>query len=281
MTVLIDSSARSQWPEFDLLAQTQGESFWQAYKRARPFSHLVIDDLFPAPALRAMEQEFELASNTIWREYLGGLQRKQGTPPDTRLPPAVQDYFNLIYSGPFLRFLSRITGIYDLIPDPALYGGGMHQVAAGGNFELHVDFHKHPRTGLINRLAVITYLNDGWTAEDGGALELWEMNPPRRVTSVLPEFGRTVIMEQSSRSAHGHPTPVREGRQRRSAIAYFYTSGRAGHGSDSLRTTYVAHSGHTRSQRAELYLRQRLPRFIIKGLKTLGSAARGRRRGRS
>ena len=84
--------------------------------------------------LQAMAKEFDTAVSSDWREYHGALQRKRGTPPGGHLPPAVQDYFNVVYSGPFIRLLSRITGIEDLIPDPALYGGGMHEVGCRWKF---------------------------------------------------------------------------------------------------------------------------------------------------
>ncbi len=140
-----------------------------AFHRGEPFPHLVLDGFFPAAVLLAMARDFDSAVPSDWHEFRGSLQQKRGTPAGGHLPAAVQDYFNTLYSGPFLRLLSRITGIADLIPDPALHGGGMHEVDSGGGFEVHVDFAKHPRTRLNNRIAVITYLNEEWTAADGGA----------------------------------------------------------------------------------------------------------------
>jgi Rps23 Pro-64 3,4-dihydroxylase Tpa1-like proline 4-hydroxylase len=237
-----------------------------------------MEKLIAAEKLKAIAQEFNDSFSPEWREFRSALQRKRGTVPGTNMPHTVQDHFNFLYSGPFLRFLSRITGIDNLIPDPDLYGGGMHEVAAGGCFEIHVDFVKHPRTGLTNRLAVITYLNEEWSPEDGGALELWELAPPRCCVTILPTFGRTVIIEQSRRAAHGHPNPVRDGLKRRSVIAYFYTAGvDKEDGSDMLATTYVRHDGYSRRQQAELYLRQVTPRFLVERLKAICEALRRRR----
>ncbi|HEX3756863.1 MAG TPA: 2OG-Fe(II) oxygenase [Rhizomicrobium sp.] len=275
MTIRSNVRVGAQWPNFDAVAEKDSNALAAAFRRASPFPHLVMDDFFPTTVLQAMAKEFDVAASSDWREYRGGLQRKRGTPPGGHLPPAVQDYFNVVYSGPFIRLLSRITGIDDLIPDPALYGGGMHEVDAGGSFEIHMDFATHPRTHLTNRLVLITYFNEMWTSEDGGALELWELEPPRCGATVLPNFGRTVIMEQSARAAHGHPKPVRAGRQRRSTVAYFYTNGLGAMGTnDVLATTYVPHAGYSRRQKAELYLRRFTPPMIIKGLKAINNAAR-------
>ncbi|MDE2238944.1 MAG: 2OG-Fe(II) oxygenase [Rhodospirillales bacterium] len=257
----------------DKFSAADYEAFSTAYQNASPYPHLVLEELFPADELRNILNEFGNSSSCRWREYQTALQNKRGTAANTTLPPKTQDYFNFLYSGPFIRFLSRITGIKNLIPDPELHGAGMHEVGSGGRFQIHVDFLKHPRTGLRNRLAVITYLNEKWTEEDGGALELWQLTPPRRVTTVLPVFGRTVIMEQSEVAAHGHPAPVREQRLRRTIIAYFYTADMPIKSeNDTLATTYVQHSGYSLSQQAELQLRRVTPRFILDAIKIIHKA---------
>jgi Rps23 Pro-64 3,4-dihydroxylase Tpa1-like proline 4-hydroxylase len=141
---------------------------------------------------------------------------------------ASQLYFSTIYSGRFVDFLEKVTGIHGLITDPELYSGGLHEIPTGGKFDMHTDFKQHAVTGLDNRLVLITYLNKGWESSYGGCLELWDMDENKIVTEVVPEFGRSILYYQSSRSLHGHPKPVSEpsGRTRRSAAAYFYSNGR-------------------------------------------------------
>jgi len=229
-----------------------------------------MDNFFPAERISTMVRDFDVALAPSWYEYRGSLQSKRSTLAGTPLPHAVQEYFNVLYSGPFLRFLTRITGIADLIPDPALYGGGMHEIDPGGCFEVHVDFAKHPRTKLNNRLVVLTYLNEDWHAADGGALELWSFNPPQRDKILAPTLGRTVIIEQSAHALHGQPDPVQVGRVRRSAVAYFYTNGLTGNGTnDTLDTTYIPHAGYSPRQKAEYLLRSVMPPALIKGLKAV------------
>ncbi len=261
---------------FDEMSAAERQQLRAQYEKTEPFKYLVLDGLFSPVSLRRVEGEFDSAQAVAWREINTGLQRKRGSVPDTTLPTNVQDYFNTINAGPFLRFLSDVTGISDLIPDPALYGGGMHEVGEDGAFEVHVDFQRHPRTQLNNRLAVITYLNDNWDLADGGHLELWQMKPAECRATVTPLFGRTVIMEQSWEAAHGHPQPVRKGRKRRSVTAYFYTNGLTAAGvGNSLPTTYVARRGHSAQQRAELVLRLLLPPIVLSALKSCKDAAQG------
>jgi 2OG-Fe(II) oxygenase superfamily len=259
---------------FDEMSALERQQLRARYENAAPFKHLVLDGLFSPAALRRVEAEFDRAQTVAWREINTGLQRKRGSVPDTTLPSHVQEYFNAINAGPFLRFLNDVTGISDLIPDPALFGGGMHEVGEDGAFEVHVDFQRHPRTQLNNRLTVITYLNEGWDAADGGHLELWQTKPAQCRATVTPLFGRTVIMEQSWAAAHGHPQPVRKGRKRRSVTAYFYTNGLMAAGvGNGLSTTYVARRGHSAQQRAELMLRLVLPPIVLSGLRSCKDAA--------
>ena len=265
---------RSNWLVFDEMAITQRNDLHATYVGATPFPHLVIDGLFPADHLRSVAEDFESAPTATWRDIRSGLQTKRATPPDSPLPSRVQDYFNTLNSGPFIRFLSDVTGIPNLIPDPALHGGGMHEVSEGGAFEIHIDFDRHPRTSLDNRLVVITYLNDDWLPADGGSLELWHMKPPRCAVSITPIFGRTVILEQSRVAAHGHPQPIRRGLRRRSVTAYFYTNGRAAaSASNVLPTTYIAHKGYSTLKRIELALRLVVPPIILMSLRSARTIA--------
>jgi hypothetical protein len=259
---------------FSAITASQRDDLRAAYASAAPFPHLVIDGLFPGDRLRPVAEDFDTAPSDTWRDIQSGLQRKRATLPDSPLPACVQDYFNTLNSGPFIRFLSDVTGITNLIPDPALHGGGMHEVQEGGGFEIHLDFEEHPRTFLTNRLVVITYLNDDWLAADGGNLELWYTKPPRCAASIIPVFGRTVILEQSRLAAHGHPQPIRQGRKRRSVTAYFYTNGRATAAtSNVLPTTYVAHKGYSMPKRIELALRLVVPPIVLMSLRSIKTRA--------
>ena len=245
-----------------------------AFGSATPFPHLVMEGLFSSDCLKAVVEEFDSAPPGMWREIQSGLQKKRATLPDAALPTNVQNYFDTLNSGPFIRFLTDVTGIPNLIPDPALHGGGMHEVEEGGGFEIHIDFDRHPRTLLNNRLVVITYLNDDWFDADGGSLELWHIKPPSRAASITPIFGRTVILAQSPIAAHGHPHPIRAGRKRRSITAYFYTNGYATTTtSNLLPTTYIAHNGYSVAKRLELALRLAVPPIILMSLKSLKSKA--------
>ena len=148
--------------------------FRAQFQCAKSFPHIVFEDLFDPKLLELVHEEFDLFRDRDWRLVEGKHEEVQRSPPKPKLGPATQLYFSQINSGWFMDFLSGITGVINLIPDPQFYGGGMHETRNGGRFEIHVDFNLHHQTMLDNEMALITYLNKNWKPEYGGALELWD-----------------------------------------------------------------------------------------------------------
>jgi len=122
--------------------------------------------------------------------------------------------------------MSRLTGIPDLLADPSLEGGGMHQTESGGFLNVHADFtmHHHQKQ-WHRRVNLILYLNPGWQKEWGGELEFWDRDMKRCVTKVAPNFNHAGIFNTDETSYHGYPEPIKfpEGTTRRSLALYFYT----------------------------------------------------------
>src|SRR5262249_2432551 len=126
-------------------------------------------------------------------------------------------------------WLSKLTGIPQLHPDPSLEGGGLHQSERGGFLNVHTDFsmhhyHKHWR----RRVNVIVYLNPGWKEEWGGSIEFWEKNSKgvtRCGAKSPPLLNHAVIFTTDERSLHGFPDALccPEGEARKSLAFYYYT----------------------------------------------------------
>ena len=117
-------------------------------------------------------------------------------------------------SNAFVRYLSVITGLHDLITDHTLSGGGLHETRAWtGRFAVHRDFNYHHKTMLANALVFITYLNRDWRPEYGGALELWDGKRDKKVTEVAPVFGSvdplSLFRAELSRTSHPANAPTR------------------------------------------------------------------------
>ena len=215
------------------------EELHDAFRKASPFPHIILEGLFAPQLLELISSDFDRLSWSDWRHYDNTNERKRGSLPNTHFGHATQLYFHTVHSGRFVNFLERISGIEGLITDPQLYTGGLHDIPAGGKFALHTDFNQHSVTKLDNRLVFITYLNKDWRPSYGGELELWSVEQDKCMSVVEPTFGRSILFYQSSKSLHGHPTPVNtpDGRSRRSAAAYFYSNGRSDNESASFHTT--------------------------------------------
>lgn len=202
----------------------------QQLQQALPFPHLVLEGIFNPRLLELVIEEFDTLSAAGWTDVKSSYESTRRSTLGTRLGPASQLYFDIVNSGWYTEWLSAVIGVPYLLPDPKLFGGGLHESKPGASFAVHRDFTYHRHVGLRNQMVMITYLNKGWQPEWGSSLELWDQDRKACVTRVQPEFGHTLIMPHGPTSYHGHPTPMQtpDGRSRRSVAAYFYTSPNVG-----------------------------------------------------
>ena len=193
---------------------------------AAPFAHLDVKGWFNPVLLELVFEEFDLFSSKDIRPNRSRYEATHRLSEGAHLGPATTLYFGIVNSGLFVALLSQLTGIANLLPDPTLHGGGLHETRNGGKFGIHRDFDRHPRTGLENRMVFITYLNKTWLPEWHGALELWDAESRACVKKVEPELGRSILMCNGHRNFHGHPTPLNmpAGASRRSIASYYYTN---------------------------------------------------------
>ena len=211
---------------FELFESTVCSSLRERLLHALPFPHLVLDQVFNAALLNLVWEEFDHFADDDWKTHADSYKNTSRSMMGAKLGPASQLYFDVVNSGWFTEWISSITNVPYLLPDPKLLGGGLHESKTGGRFAVHSDFRYHRILGLQNEMVFITYLNKDWRPEWNGALELWDRKRKKCEISIQPEFGRSVLMLHSSVSFHGHPTPLSmpNGKTRRSIAAYYYTS---------------------------------------------------------
>jgi len=205
----------------------------QGYREASPFPHIVIDGLFEPKALREVLAEWPPADAAVESHNDGTFVRQKiGTTWKTDFGPRTLACFAELNSARFLQALEKLTGMWGLMGDPYMFGGGLHATAVGGKLAVHADFNKHPRFALDRRLNMLVYLNEQWTEANGGQLELWDVDMQRCEKRVLPIFNRTVIFSTNKTSYHGQPEPVvgPAGLWRKSIALYYYSNGRADEG---------------------------------------------------
>ena len=216
---------------------------------AEPFKHVVIENFFEPAFAERLLTEFPafnpaLATNEIY----GGVWGKAVNTKIGEISPAYAELYELIASRPFLDVIGTMTGIPDLLSDPALYGGGTHENLHGQDLDPHVDFNYDEAQKLHRRLNLIVYLNKDWKPEWGGSLEI-HSNPRRpaenRIRSWAPSFNRAALFETNEHSWHGFPKielPAQERhRSRKSISVYLYTRQRPAHEIAPVHGTFYVH----------------------------------------
>ena len=199
-----------------------------AYLSADPFPSGYFDNFFIPERLKEVLEEFPDLTQKADIKFNDPNQVKLASKGEYRFGPKTKELMHYLNSQPFLEFLSALTGIENLIPDPFFDGGGCHQIQPGGMLKLHADFNKHPITKLDRRLNVLIYLNEDWKEEYGGHFELWDKDMKECRTKILPLFNRMALFSTTSESYHGHPNPLTcpPDRTRKSLALYYYTNGR-------------------------------------------------------
>ena len=144
------------------------------------------------------------------------------------LHPVFQGIFHELRSHRFMQWLSEITQISNLLSDPNLHGGGLHQGANGSYLDVHADFNIHPQLGLYRRLNVLIYVNEAWQPPWHGYLELWSRDMQECRQSIEPSFNRCVIMETHDQAFHGYKElKLPAGVTRKSLASYYYSTARS------------------------------------------------------
>jgi hypothetical protein len=251
---------REQILNKDMLTPAGIAAMRQDFQANTPFAHLVIDRLFSPELLKLMYAEFDEMKWNDWRVETTAEEVKRGSLPNATFGPAAEVYFQAIASGRFIDILKQITRIDGLVCDTELYNGGLHEIPNRGHFHVHTDFAHHPVTNLDNRLVLITYLNEGWTEDEGGLLELWNKETLTCAKKVVPVMGRTILLYQSARSLHGVSLTEksRDARPRRSAACYYYSNGRE----DESERAKTGTTEYFQSKNDKFRFEQRVKMFI-------------------
>lgn len=222
-------SATIDYPALYQLAGSKG----QAYQSATPFPHIIIEDQIDPKCLEQVLAEFpgqeELKywrRNVVQHDDVEMQIGKLGFSNEHVMSAVIRNLIWELNAAPFLGFLEQLTGIENLIPDPTLRGGGLHQIEPGGRLGIHADFTRHPIYDLDRRLNLLLFLNKDWPDDYAGHLELWSNDLSRCEKSIRPIFGRMVIFSTNAVSFHGHPQALScpLGMTRRSVALYYYTN---------------------------------------------------------
>jgi 2OG-Fe(II) oxygenase superfamily len=197
------------------------------YRAAAPFPHIYLAPFLEPEVAETAAEDFPESQSADWIRYKHGNENKMGLNRRALFPDSIKDIVDELNSPPFVAWLSELTGISNLIADPTLDGGGLHQAERNGFLNVHTDFSVHHyRPHWQRRVNLIVYLTPEWRDEWGGALEFWDARVKKRAVHYFPRFNHAVIFNTDDCSFHGFPDPLRcpEHLSRRSLALYYYTS---------------------------------------------------------
>jgi len=140
------------------------------YQNAEPFPHIVLDDFLPRAVADRVLEEFPGVEDIEWSRYVHEDSKKLASDRAEHMGPLTRHLISQFNNSDFINFLEKLTGIEGLVPDPHLWGGGLHQTPRGGYLNVHADFNFYKRLKLDRRLNLLLYLNKDWQEEYGGPL---------------------------------------------------------------------------------------------------------------
>lgn len=206
------------------------------YQKGYPYPYIIFDNFFDNSILEKAHSEIQNYQHWGFDVSQGEMEVNKFNSPwceenikdlETNAPIS-RFILKYLYSQPVLDFLSELTGIKGLLPDPTFYGGGIHKINTGGQLAVHADYSYHRFTGLHRRINLLLYMNKDWEKEWGGNLELWSPDMSEQVADVEPFFNRAVVFNITNKALHGHPKPLAcpENRSRYSFALYYFTKER-------------------------------------------------------
>ena len=190
-----------------------------------PYSHAFIKNFLPDKLIRTISQKFKFPNEDLLTKDVLFQKTKRALGVYSKLPKEIKKLIDYLNSDTFIKILEKKFNIKNLIADPSLFGGGMHESRNGGYLKIHSDFIYMRNKNLKRRLNVLIYLNEFWKEEWGGALELWDQQMISNFLKVPPNINHAVIFRTDTESNHGFPDPLRcpLDKSRKSIAVYYYT----------------------------------------------------------
>lgn len=182
----------------------------EQYLAAKPYPHLIIQDLFDPEILDRIVADFPKPEQRDWITWDTNHELKSTSRGIQDLSMVTQLFSLWLSSADFIKVLQSIVGVDDelLIGDPIFHGAGLHEMYRDGWLELHGDYTKHYSLPLMRRFNLITYLNRDWDEAWGGELVLQDHKDPNNRAICPCHFNYTVIFPTTAKTLHGVPDKI-------------------------------------------------------------------------
>ena len=205
----------------------------ERFLTGRPFKHLCIDGFLDEGTAGALLRDFPPFDRAPKAEVFGSTGGQAVTEAIAEISSHYTLLHQWLYSAPFLGWLNEVTGISDLVFDPACFGGGVHEQLNGESQNPHTDFNYDQSGEWHRRLTLTIFLNATWKEEWGGITQ-FHSNPKdhqaNSIVSYAPLFNRALLYENNEKTWNGFTKiNIPHGRSensRRSLNFFFYTKSR-------------------------------------------------------
>lgn len=192
-----------------------------------PFPHFCIDNILDSDFANEVHDAFPIyeEARRLGLEFSAINEKRKTQVTDAKKFPApIFELYQLLASDAFIKRVEEMTGIPNLIADPELVGGGIHETNSGGRLDVHVDFNYIKERQLHRRVNILFYFNKDWKEEYGGYLDIWDRDVKTRHGYFSPDFNRACGFVTGQHSWHGvTPVTCPTGMFRKSFAVYYYT----------------------------------------------------------
>lgn len=210
-----------------LLNELDLDSLKVNVQNAPSFPHFCIDNFLEESFANEIHDSFPSYSEAekVGKLYSTVNEKKKIQIADPKqYAPAIFRLHEILASRDFIGMMSEMIGISNLIADPNMGGGGIHETNSGGHLDVHVDFNYNKELDMHRRVNILIYFNKDWREEYGGYLDLWDKDVKNRLAYFAPIFNRAAGFATSDISWHGvTPLTCPADRMRKSFAAYYYT----------------------------------------------------------
>ena len=211
-------------PALDRL-RNESELLRQSYAAAKPYPHLVLDNLFDPALLDRLVAEFPKAQGRDWLVWDTSHELKTTSRGIDGLSIFTQMFCLWLNSSDVIKAIEPIVGMENLVGDPLFHGAGLHEMYRDGWLEMHADYTRHFSLPLMRRINILIYLNRDWDESWGGELALQDNQNKQDRISYPPHFNRTIIFPTTAKTFHGAPNTLTcpLNRSRKLLSIYYWT----------------------------------------------------------
>jgi Rps23 Pro-64 3,4-dihydroxylase Tpa1-like proline 4-hydroxylase len=192
-----------------------------------PFPHFCLDNFLDVDFANEIHDAFPSFESAleVGRQFAAVNEKYKVQITDAKyFPKPILELHELLASDAFVEKVGNMLNIPNLIADPEMNGGGIHETNSGGHLDVHVDFNYVKKRQWHRRVNILLYFNKKWKEEYGGYFEVWDKDVKNRKGYFAPEFNRACGFATGNYSWHG-VTPVTSPADviRKSFAVYYYT----------------------------------------------------------